>query len=185
MTEEQLIRGCINEDAFCQREVFNRYAGRMLGVCNRYARNSADAEDILQDAFMKVFDKLGQFKFEGSFEGWIRRIMVFTAINMFKHRTRKFQEDLDKEGYEGVYEDQIIEKITAREIVALIQQMPDGYKMIFNLYAVEGYTHREIGEMLGIAEGTSKSQYSRARSYMQQVITKHYHILNEPFQEPT
>ena len=84
MTEDELIRGCLQDDASCQKEIFNRFAGRMLGVCNRYARNSADAEDILQDAFIKVFDKIYQFKFEGSFEGWIRRIMVNTALNFLK-----------------------------------------------------------------------------------------------------
>jgi RNA polymerase sigma-70 factor (ECF subfamily) len=182
--EQEIIKGCIDGNRICQKRLYDFFAAKMLGVCMRYAKDRAEAEDMLQEGFVKVFKNISRFKNEGSFEGWIRRIMVFTAINIFKHRIRKFQEDFDKEGIDGSYDDQVIEKITAREIVALIQQMPDGYKMIFNLYAVEGYTHREIGEMLGIAEGTSKSQYSRARHYMQKVLTTHYHILNEPFQEP-
>lgn len=182
--ERDIIQGCIEGKRSSQKQLYDHFASKMLGVCMRYAKDRAEAEDMLQEGFIKVFHNIARFKNEGSFEGWVRRIMVFTAINMFKHRVRKFQEDLDKEGYEGFYEDHIIDRIAAREIVALIQQMPEGYRMIFNLYAVEGYTHREIGEMLGIAEGTSKSQYSRARQYMQQVLTKHYNILNEPFQEP-
>jgi RNA polymerase sigma-70 factor (ECF subfamily) len=109
--------------------------------------------------------------------------MIFTAINWFKHRSRKFQEDLDTFGYDAAFEDDIVGKIAAKEIIALVQQMPDGYRMVFNLYAIEGYTHREIAEMMGIAEGTSKSQYSRAKQFMQLALAKHYQILNEPFQE--
>ena len=183
-TEEKMIKGCINGDRRCQRTLYDRFASKMLGVCMRYAKDRSEAEDMLQEGFIKVFLNISRFRNDGSFEGWIRRIMVFTAINMFNQRNRKFKESLDSEGYDGVYDDQVIERISAREIVALIQQMPEGYRTIFNLYAVEGYTHREIGELLHIAEGTSKSQYSRARHYMQNVLTKHDHILNEPFQEP-
>lgn len=150
----------------------------------RYARDRSEAEDMLQEGFIKVFNNIGKFKHEGSFEGWVRRIMVFTAINMYRYRNRKFQERLSMENVDAPYQDDIIDQISAREIVALIQQIPEGYRMVFNLYAIEGYTHREIGEMLEIAEGTSKSQYARARMYMQQVLAKHYKILNEPFQQP-
>lgn len=149
----------------------------------RYAKDRAEAEDILQEGFIKIFNNISKFKHEGSFEGWVRRIMIFTAINWFKHRSRKFQEDLDTFGYDAAFEDDIVGKIAAKEIIALVQQMPDGYRMVFNLYAIEGYTHREIAEMMGIAEGTSKSQYSRAKQFMQLALAKHYQILNEPFQE--
>ena len=182
--EEKIIKGCINGDRICQKELYDRFSSKMLGVCMRYSKDKAEAEDMLQEGFIKVFLNISRFRNDGSFEGWIRRIMVFTAINMFNQRNRKFRESLDNEGYDGVYHDEVIERISAREIVALVQQMPEGYRTIFNLYAVEGYTHREIGELLNIAEGTSKSQYSRARHYMQEVLTKHDQILNEPFQEP-
>jgi RNA polymerase sigma-70 factor (ECF subfamily) len=183
-SEQEMIRGCIQGDRHCQKMLYDRFAGKMLAVCMRYAKDRAEAEDMLQEGFIKVFLNIERYKHEGSFEGWIRRIMIFTAINLFKYRTRKFQEDLDYEDYDAPYQDDLIEKISVKELLALIQQMPEGYRMVFNLYAIEGYTHNEIGQILGIAEGTSKSQYARARTYMQQVIAKHYQILNEPFREP-
>lgn len=184
LSEEEMIKGCIDGNRICQRELYDRNASKMLGVCMRYAKDKAEAEDMLQEGFIKVFKNISRFRNEGSFEGWIRQIMVFTAINLFNQRKRKFKESLDTEFYDAPVDDQVIEKIAAKEIVALVQQMPEGYRTIFNLYAVEGYTHREIGELLNIAEGTSKSQYSRAKQYMQESLTKHYQILNEPFQEP-
>ncbi len=150
----------------------------------RYAKDKSEAEDMLQEGFLKVFQNINKFKNEGSFEGWVRRIMIFTAINIYKYRLRKYKEDFDHEEYDAPYNDGIIDKISAKEIMMLMHQMPEGYKVIFNLYAVEGYTHKEIGQMLNIAEGTSKSQYSRARQFLQQALAKHYQILNEPFQEP-
>lgn len=182
--EEDIINGCIEGNRSSQYLLYERFASKMLGVCMRYARDKAEAEDMLQEGFVKVFMSIKNFRNEGNFEGWVRRIMIYTAINVFKHRSRKFKESLDSDGAEGVFDDHIISNISAKEIVALVQQMPEGYRMIFNLYAIEGYTHREIGEMMGIAEGTSKSQYSRARQYMKEVMLKHYKILNEPFQEP-
>lgn len=178
-----IIQECIEGKRLSQKCLYDHFAGKMLGVCMRYARDRAEAEDMLQEGFIKVFQNIGKFKHEGSFEGWIRRIMIFTAINWFKQRSRKFQEDLDQEGFDAPYEDDMVGKIAAKEILTLVQQMPEGYRLVFNLYAIEGYTHREIGELLGIAEGTSKSQYSRAKQYMQGVLAKHYQILNEPFQE--
>jgi RNA polymerase sigma-70 factor (ECF subfamily) len=124
------------------------------------------------------------YRGEGNFEGWVRRVVVFNAINLYKHRLRHFKEDLDVQDYDAKYDDDIISKISVKEILAFVQQMPDGYRLIFNLYAVEGFTHKEIGEQLGIAIGTSKSQYSRARDWMKKALSKHYHILNEPFEEP-
>jgi len=185
LSEADMIQGCIDANPLCQKALYNTYASRMLGVCMRYARDRAEAEDMLQEGFIKVFTHIARFKHEGSFEGWIRRIMVFTAINLFKHRTRKFRESLDEESADAPYHDDVIDQISAREIIDLIQQMPEGYKMVFNLYAIEGYTHKEIAELLQIAEGTSKSQYARAKSFMQNLLAKHYKILNEPFQEPS
>ena len=181
--EKQIIQECIDGKRLSQKCLYTHFAGKMLGVCMRYAKDRAEAEDILQEGFIKIFNNISKFKHEGSFEGWVRRIMIFTAINWFKHRSRKFQEDLDTFGYDAPFEDDIVGKIAAKEIIALVQQMPDGYRMVFNLYAIEGYTHREIAEMMGIAEGTSKSQYSRAKQFMQLALAKHYQILNEPFQE--
>ncbi len=140
MTEDELIRGCLQDNASCQKEIFTRFAGRMLGVCNRYARNSADAEDILQDAFIKVFDKIYQFKFEGSFEGWIRKIVVNTALK--KYSLRRYEKEVS--GYEitdrdeGMMEPSAYGHLTEKDLLVLINNLPDGYRLIFNLYVLEG-----------------------------------------------
>lgn len=174
MTDEELIRGCIREDATCQKEVFNRYAGRMLGVCNRYARTAADAEDILQDAFIKVFDKIHQFKFEGSFEGWIRRIIVNTALK--KYTLRRYEKEVVgyevKDKDESGMEPSAYSHLTQKEILELINNLPEGYRLIFNLYVIEGFQHEEIAEMLGIQPGTSRSQLVKARTMLQKQITE-------------
>jgi RNA polymerase sigma-70 factor (ECF subfamily) len=182
--EQHIIDGCIANDRNSQKTLYNLFAGKMLAVCMRYAKDKSEAEDMLQEGFVKIFLNIHKFKNEGSFEGWVRRIMVYTAINHYKQRIRKFQETLDMDNNDSAFDEGIIEKISAKEIVALVQQMPEGYRMVFNLYAIEGYTHKEIADIMGIAIGTSKSQYARAKSYMQQVIKQHYQILNEPFQEP-
>ncbi|UAY52263.1 RNA polymerase sigma factor [Ferruginibacter albus] len=172
MTEEQLIKACIREDASSQKEVFNRFSGRMLGVCYRYARNAADAEDILQEAFIKVFNKLHQFKFEGSFEGWIRRIVVNTALK--KYSVARYEKEIVgyevKDKDESILEPSAYSHITQKELMDLINNLPDGYRIIFNLYVIEGYQHDEIAEMLGIQPGTSRSQLVKARTMLQKQI---------------
>ena len=172
MTEDELIRGCLQEDAPCQKEVFNRYASRMLGVCNRYARNSADAEDILQDAFIKVFDKIYQFKFEGSFEGWIRKIVVNTALK--KYSLRRYEKEVSgfeiTDRNESGMEPSAYAHLTQKELMELINNLPDGYRLIFNLYVIEGYQHDEIASMLRIQPGTSRSQLVKARNMLQKQL---------------
>lgn len=172
LTEDELIRGCLRDDNACQKVIFHRFAGRMLGVCNRYARNSADAEDILQDAFIKVFDKIYQFKSEGSFEGWIRRIVVNTALK--KYSLRRYEKEVV--GYEindrneSSMEPSAYTHLTEKELLDLINSLPDGYRLIFNLYVIEGYQHDEIAEMLGIQPSTSRSQLVKARNMLQKQI---------------
>jgi RNA polymerase sigma factor (sigma-70 family) len=172
LTEEQLITGCIKENAFCQREVFNRYASRLLGVCHRYARNAADAEDILQDAFIKIFNKMDQFRFQGSFEGWMRRIVVNTALKKYSvsRYTKEVQGHEINERDEVIYEPSAYGHITEKELLELVHNLPEGYKVIFNLYVVEGYQHDEIAEMLGIQAGTSRSQLVKARNMLQKQL---------------
>ena len=144
----------------------------MLGVCHRYARNPADAEDILQDAFIKVFKKLGQFKSEGSFEGWIRRIVVNTALK--KYTLTRYSKEMT--GYE-ISDNNIIQSeppayghLTEKDLLVLINNLPDGYRIIFNLHVIEGYQHDEIAEMLGIQPGTSRSQLVKARNLLQKQL---------------
>jgi RNA polymerase sigma factor (sigma-70 family) len=172
LTEDELIRGCLREEAACQKELFNRYASRMLGVCTRYARNITDAEDILQDAFIKVFDKIHQFKFEGSFEGWIRRIMVNTALK--KYSLRRYEKEVVgyeiKDRDESSMEPSAYSHITQKELMDLVNNLPDGYRMIFNLYVIEGYQHDEIATLMGIQPGTSRSQLVKARTMLQKQI---------------
>ena len=172
MTEDELIRGCLQENASCQKEVFNRFAGRMLGLCNRYARNSADAEDILQDAFIKVFDKIFQFKSEGSFEGWIRKIVVNTALK--KYSLRRYEKEVVgyeiKDRDESSMEPSAYGHLSEKDLLNLINTLPDGYRLVFNLYVVEGYQHDEIAEMLNIQSETSRSQLVKARNMLQKQI---------------
>ena len=147
-----------------QRELYELYAKEMLGVCYRYTRSVRDAEDVLQEGFVKVFHNLAQYKGEGELGAWIRRIMVNTALNFLK-RNRRYQQEMyfTEEYLHPVAGDDPAVKIQAKELADLIRQLPQGYQVIFNLHAVEGYSHVEIGEMLGISDGTSRSQYSRAR----------------------
>lgn len=174
MTEEQLIRSCIKENAASQKELFIRYSSRMLGVCHRYARNAADAEDILQEAFIKVFDKIHQFKFEGSFEGWIRKIVVNTALK--KYSLARYEKELNgyesNEKYDGAEDPAIYSHLTQKDLMVLINNLPDGYRIVFNMYVLEGYQHEEIAAMLGIQPGTSRSQLVKARSMLQKQITE-------------
>jgi RNA polymerase sigma-70 factor (ECF subfamily) len=142
----------------------------MYGVCLRYAGNAEEAQDILQDGFVKVFKKLGSFRGEGSFEGWIRRIFVNTAIEHFR-RKRYLQPVTEKEEatLEGNYLS-VLDNLAEKDILDLVRQLSPGYRTVFNMYVVEGYTHKEIGEIMGISEGTSKSQLSRAKVILQEMV---------------
>jgi len=173
LTQEELIRGCVRREAAAQKAVFDLYAGRMLGVCQRYARNTMDAEDMLQDAFIKVFEKINQFKNEGSFEGWIRKIVVNTALKKYtvsRYTMERF--DKDVESYDERYQTDAtpFTNLTEKEILELIHALPDGYRIIFNLYVIEGYRHEEIAVMLQINSGTSRSQLAKARAMLQKQI---------------
>lgn len=171
-TDDELIEGCLRGDRKLQKALYEKYASRMLGVCLRYAEHREEAEDMLQEGFIKVFHSISTYEKRGSFEGWIRRVMVFTSINIYKSRLRNYKEEQMTEYFDEPVNETIIDRLSAKEIVALIQQLPEGYRIIFNLFAVEGYTHKEIAEELGIAIGTSKSQFARARGYLQQLIFK-------------
>ena len=173
ITESDLISGCIDGNRRMQEELYRRFSPRMYAVCLRYAGNPEEAEDILQEGFIKIFKKLGSFRSEGSFEGWIRRIFVNTAIEHFR-RKRYLQPVTEKEEntLEGSYLS-VLDNLAERDIMELIQQLSPGYRTVFNMYVVEGYTHKEIGDMLGISEGTSKSQLSRAKVILQQMVKKY------------
>lgn len=156
-----------------QEELYRRFSPRMYAVCLRYAGNAEEAEDILQEGFIKVFKKLDSFRNEGSFEGWVRRIFVNTAIEHFR-RKRYLMPVTEKEEntIEGKYTS-VLDSLGAKDIMALVQELSPGYRTVFNMYVVEGYTHKEIADMLGISEGTSKSQLSRAKVILQDMVRTH------------
>jgi RNA polymerase sigma factor (sigma-70 family) len=168
MDEFQLVKDCLKQKPEAQRQLYDAYAKTMLGICYRYTKSLKDAEDVLQDGFVKVFLHLTQYKQEGELGAWIRRIMVNTAINFLK-RNRKYQDEMyftEQQHLHPVTDDNPAIILQAKELADLIRQLPPGYQAIFNLHAVEGYSHVEIGEMLGISDGTSRSQYARARGLL-------------------
>ena len=167
-----LVKDCIRGKPSAQKELYQLFAGTMLSICYRYTKSMADAEDVLQEGFVKVFLNLHQYKFEGELGGWIRRIMVTTAINYLKRNTR-YQTDLlypDDHMHAVSNESHPELRMEAKELADLIRQLPPGYQTIFNLYAVEGFNHVEIGKILGIKESTSRSQYARSRALLIQWI---------------
>jgi RNA polymerase sigma factor (sigma-70 family) len=171
----QLVKDCLKNNRASQKQLYKRFAEVMLGVCYRYTKSLADAEDVLQEGFIRVFNNLHQYRFEGELGAWIRRIMVTTALNYLK-RNAKYQSGLafDKIDKHPVTDDNPEIKLNTKDLASLIQQLPTGYQTIFNLHAVEGYTHVEIGELLGISDGTSRSQYARARAFLITWIKKYY-----------
>lgn len=170
ISESDLISGCLQGDRRMQEALYSRHSPRMYAVCLRYAGNAEEAEDILQEGFIKVFKKMDSFRSEGSFEGWIRRIFVNTAIEHFR-RKRYLMPVTEKEEntIEGKYTS-VLDELAEKDILALVQELSPGYRTVFNMYVVEGYTHKEIADMLGISEGTSKSQLSRAKVILQGMV---------------
>lgn len=172
MDEKQLIEGCIRNDRLCQEALFKRYAGKMKAVCMRYMRQSDEAEDVLQEGFIKLFKSLHQYTFQGSFEGWIRRIMVNTALTKMNKMSFKLEVDLIENYHDTFDYRDIVESISVKEIRGMIAELPEGYRVVFNLYVVEGYSHKEIAETLGITENTSRSQLLKARLALQNKLKK-------------
>lgn len=180
INEKELIKRCLENEPVAQDLLYRRYASKMLGVCLRYTKNKMEAEDILQEGYIKVFKYLETYKFDGSLEGWIRRIMVNTAINLYKASIKDVQSLDDTEYGEKEMPNVIMtDVLSTNELLKTIQGLPEGYRAVFNLYAIEGYSHKEIGEMLNISESTSKSQLSRARVTLQNKINKLNSVLHE------
>jgi RNA polymerase sigma factor (sigma-70 family) len=169
-SDSDLIEGCLKGDRKMQHELYKRFAPKMYGVCLRYASNAEEAEDILQEGFIKVYNKIGSFRREGSFEGWIRRIFVNTAIEQFRKKVYLQPiTEMEEDTVEGKYLS-VLDRLSEKDIIQLVQQLSPGYRTVFNMYVVEGYTHKQISEMLGISEGTSKSQLSRAKMILQDLV---------------
>lgn len=169
--EEDLIHGCRRRNAAAQRELYNQYSSRMYAICYRYLKNPMEAEDVLVTAFTKVFERIEQFKGDGSFEGWLRRIVVNEALTQLRrNRSVYLETDIEAADREPDYA-QLSDHLETEDLLKMVQQLPAGYQMVFNMYAIDGYSHKEIAEHLGISENTSKSQLSRARTYLQRMLT--------------
>jgi RNA polymerase sigma factor (sigma-70 family) len=172
-TDEELLAGCRQKKPKFQEALYNQYASRMMGICLRYAYTSFEAEDIFQDAFVKVFQNLESFKGNGSFEGWMKHVFINTAINHYhKNKKRFFPAQVDEVTDLQLDEPDALGQMGANELLALVNQLPEGYKLVFNLYVIEGYPHKDIGEMLGISEGTSKSQLAKAKGFLKKLLTQ-------------
>lgn len=173
MNDETLVDECVSGNAKAQRMLFERYSAKMLGVAIRYIKDKERTEDVLQDAFIKVFKNLKKFKHDGSLEGWIRRIVVNTALDQLrKNKKRQSNVELDDSFFELATDSFTEERLQAESLLNLVQQLPEGYRTVFNLFAIEGYSHKEIAKKLNISENTSKSQYSRAKSVLRDVLKK-------------
>ncbi|MEO0001700.1 MAG: hypothetical protein RL766_1746 [Bacteroidota bacterium] len=171
MTEELILQGCQKNDPAAQQLLYQKYSPKMLSVCYRYAKSREDAEDMLQEGFVKVFLQINRFEHRGSLEGWILRVIVHTCINHLK-KYKKFNDVVDL-AYAAnliIREDNIPGIVQAKQIVESIRALPIGYRTVLNLYAIEGYSHKEIGSMLEIEESTSRSQYTRAKNLLEEIL---------------
>ena len=170
MSEKQLIEGCLNGNRRAQEELYNLYSRKMMGLCMRYVSDRETARDLLQDGFVKVFTQMHMYSGAGSFEAWMRTVFVNVAI---EHLRKKdvLRNSTDLESVEEFKDEETaLSRLSAESIMELIRQLPSGFRAVFNLYAVEGYSHKEIGDMLHITESTSRSQYVRARQLLQKQI---------------
>jgi RNA polymerase sigma-70 factor (ECF subfamily) len=168
--ESQLIKALKREEPKAQRSLYEKYSTRMLGLCFRYVGDEMIAEDVMIEGFMRVFSKIDQFNSDGSFEGWIRRIMVNEALGYLRKQKKVLEESMSDEMANIPDYQQADQNLETEEILSLIEKLPTGYRTVFNLYAIEGYAHIEIAQMLGITESTSKSQLHRARAILQKMV---------------
>ena len=173
MTEELMLAGCLKNNATAQEALYSRFSPRMLGVCYRFAKNREDAEDMLQEGFIKVFTQMHQYRNEGALEGWIRRIIVHTCINHLK-KNKKFSDSLDIIHANSVHinEEMIPSIMQAKQVVECIRMLPLGYRTVLNLYAIEGFPHKDIAAILDIEESTSRSQYTRAKAMLEEILIR-------------
>ena len=173
LNEKDLIEGCIGNDVFCQQRLYENFSPKMMGVSLRYCNSRMEAEDVLQDAFIKIFDKISTFKGEGSFEGWIRKIVVFTALKSNDKRIAKFEPGNLENTSEQSLDAEAISNMETESLLKILQELPAGYRAVFNLYAIEGYTHKEISDIMGMSEVTSRTQYSRAKQHLIKLLAKY------------
>ena len=168
--EDELITGCRKRDGNAQKALYDIYSSKMYGLCHRYLKDAMEAEDVLIVAFTRIFERIDQFKGEGRFEGWIRRIVVNEALTSLRKRRNMYLDaELEEADYQLDYRN-LEDHLEAEDLMQLINALPTGYRIVFNMYAIDGYSHKEIADSLGISENTSKSQLSRARTYLQKAL---------------
>ncbi|MDR1895989.1 MAG: sigma-70 family RNA polymerase sigma factor [Prevotellaceae bacterium] len=171
--EEQLIEGCIRNDIRSQRQLYEKYAALMMSVCLRYVGDKEIAQDLLQEGFVKLFAKIHTYSGSGSFVGWMRKVFSNTALEYLRRNdVFKYSTDINAAFYVENNEESPIDRLSAEELMKCISELPHGFRTVFNMFAIEGYSHAEIAEQLGIQEGTSRSQYARARTLLQYKILK-------------
>ncbi len=171
MTDQEIAKGCVEGKPIAQKYLYDKFSNVMMGVCVRYAGSQYDAQDILQEGFIKVFEKIGQYSGKGALGGWIRTIMINTAlVHIRKNKKHRHVEDVEGHGELSTEDFSVLETMSANELMELISKLPDGYRTVFNLFAVEGYGHKEIAEMLGVSESTSKTQFKKARAKLKEFI---------------
>lgn len=173
MTEQELIQKCRNKERRAQKFLFDRYSPKMFGVCRRYVKNQEDAEDVMVEGFYKVLANIDKFKGNGSFEGWIRRIMVNQAL-MFLRKNNNFKLSVEISNVVIKANPVVEDNLAAQDILNLLSHLPTGYRTVFNMYVIEGYKHREIGEILGISINTSKSQLILAKKRLRELVERNY-----------
>ncbi len=184
-SEQELISGCLKRNRSAQQKLYERFSSKMYALCYRYVRDSMEAEDILVTAFTKIFERIDQFKGEGSFEGWIRRVVVNEAFSYLRrNRSMYLETDLEAADREPDY-DNIGNHLEVEDLMKMIQDLPTGYRIVFNMYAIDGYSHKEIAEVLDISENTSKSQLSRARAQLQKQLADSDRQLKRQIHETT
>ncbi len=171
MTDQELVQACLKGNSDAQRLLYDKFAPHMMSVCLRYAGNPADAQDMMQEGFIKVFDKLGKFSGTGSLAGWVRMVVINSALIQLRQNKKHLYHDDVEEAHDLSNSDvDVISQLSAKEIVKLIQDMPNGYRTVFNLFAVEGYSHKEIADMMDISENTSKTQFFKAKAWLRKQL---------------
>ncbi|MFZ9754764.1 MAG: RNA polymerase sigma factor [Bacteroidia bacterium] len=171
MTDQELVEGCIKENRVCQEMLWKRYSQKLFALAMRYCQNQEEAEDALMEAFVKIYNHLGKFRFQSSLETWMRRVTVNVCINKIRARKMMF-DSIDDYAIELPSQDHSLDNLHLEQLLKLVGLLPVGYRAVFNLYAIEGYSHKEIAETMGIDEGTSRSQFAKARKALQSMLAK-------------
>jgi RNA polymerase sigma factor (sigma-70 family) len=176
---DEIIKGCVAGKPEAQETLYKKYSGKLFGICLRYTKDYSAAEDVLQEGFIKILTNISSYKGTGAFEGWMRRVVINTALERFRKQFQMYPITEINESEIGLKYDDILDNINAKDLLGLVKELPPAYKMVFNLYAIDGYSHKEIAQKLNISVGTSKSNLSRARKLLQNKVEEHFILPEE------